>query len=185
VLMDRTPPTLSPSNSGLIKDNANHHSILPPSPSTLSYPDSMRKERKVRPGFTPQEDVAIFRSTRQQAVEARALPKGHIPGWAPPGAAAQAKKEPQSKSAKKNEKRKEKRKEKRQEPVQENWDSDDNEDATAPPADKETRPAEAADGTTSPSPQGQNSQEEPIEPKVAGAESGVDAVADKLDKLTV
>ena len=185
--MDRTPPpTLCPSNGALIKDNANHHSILPPPPSTFSYLDSMRKERKVRPGFTPQEDVAIFRSTRQQAVEARALPKGHIPGWAPPGAAAQARKEPLSKSAKKNEKRKEKRKEKRQEPVQENWDSDDNEDAAAAaPADKEARPVEAADGTTSPSPQGQNSQEEPIEQKAGEAVSGVDAVANKLDKLAV
>ena len=153
-------------------------------PSTLSYPDSVRKERKVRPGYTPQEDVAIFRSTRQHAKEARALPKGHIPGWAPPSAAAQAKTEPQSKSAKKNEKRKEKRKEKRQEVVQENWDSEDNEDTADPPADKEARPAEAADSTTSPSLQGQNSQEKPTEQMVA-AESGVNAVADKLDKLTV
>lgn len=145
----------------------------------------MRKERKVRPGFTPQEDVALFRSARQQAVDTRALPKGHIPGWAPTSAAAQAKKDPQSKSAKKNEKRKEKRKEKRQEVVQENWDSDDNEDTAAPPADKEARPTEAADSTTSPPPQGQCSQEEPTEQKVASAESGVDAVADKLDKLAV
>jgi partner of Y14 and mago protein len=145
----------------------------------------MRKERKVRPGFTPQEDVALFRSARQQAVEARALPKGHIPGWAPPSAAAQVKKDPQSKSAKKNEKRKEKRKEKRQEVVQENWDSEDNEDATAPPADKEAWPAETTDSIPSPPPQGQNSQKEPAELKVAAAESGVDAVADKLDKLAV
>jgi partner of Y14 and mago protein len=167
----------------LIKDDADPpFPSLSPSPSTFSpYPDSVRKERKVRPGFTPQEDVAIFRSVRQQAVDARALPKGHIPGWAPPGAAAQAKKEPQSKSAKKNEKRKEKRKEKREEVVQENWDSDDNEVAGAPPADK----VEATDGTTSPSSQGQNSQEKPTERKVAAAESDVDAVADKLDKLTV
>ena len=185
--MDRTPPTLSPSNSTLIKDDADPpFFLLPLTPLRhFPYPDSVRKERKVRPGFTPQEDVAIFRSARQQAVDARALPKGHIPGWAPPGAAAQAKKEPQSKSAKKNEKRKEKRKEKREEVVQENWDSDDNEGAGAPPAHKGAQPAEAADGTTSPSSQGQKSQKEPTEQKVAAAESGVDAVADKLDKLTV
>ena len=141
----------------------------------------MRKERKVRPGFTPQEDVAIFRGSRQQAMDARALPKGHIPGWTPPGAAASQKQEPQSKSTKKNEKRREKRKEKRQEVVREHWDSDD-EDASAPPADKEAPAAQVTDGTTSP--QGQKSQEEPTESKGA-AESGVDAVADKLDKLTV
>ncbi len=144
----------------------------------------MRKERKVRPGFTPQEDVAIFRSSRQQAVDTRKLPKGHIPGWAPPGAAAPEQKEPQSKSAKKNEKRREKRKEKRQEAVQENWDSD--EDAAAPPADKEAQPAQAADNATSS--EGQHSSWEPTGPtgpKVATTESGVDAVANELDRLTV
>jgi partner of Y14 and mago protein len=144
----------------------------------------VRKERKIRPGFTPQEDVARFRSIRQQAVDARVLPKGHIPGWAPPGAAAPEKNVQQSKSAKKNEKRKEKRKEKHQEPVQENWDSEDDENTTAQPVDKEARTAQVADGTTSP--QGQHAQkEEPIGPKVARAESSVDTVVDKLDKLTV
>jgi partner of Y14 and mago len=143
----------------------------------------LRKERKIRPGFTPQEDVARFRSGRQQAVDARALPKGHVPGWSP-GAAAPEKKEQLSKSAKKNEKRREKRKEKRQEVVQENWDSEADEDATADPVNKETRTAQVADGTTPP--QGQHAQkEEPTGPKVAGAESGVDAVVDKLDKLAV
>jgi partner of Y14 and mago protein len=141
----------------------------------------MRKERKIRPGFTPQEDVARFRSIRQQAVDSRALPKGHVPGWAPSGAAAPEKEDQQSKSAKKNEKRKEKRKEKQQEVVQENWDSDADEDATAHPVDKE---AQVADGTTSP--QGQHAQkEEPTGPKDAGAEPSVDTVVDKLDKLAV
>jgi partner of Y14 and mago protein len=116
-------------------------------------------------------------------IDARALPKGHVPGWAPPSTTAQVKKEPQSKSAKKNEKRKEKRKEKRQEVVRENWDSDDDEDASAPSGGKEAPPTQATDGTTSP--QGQDSQEEPTESKGTGAESGVDAVVDKLDKLTV
>jgi partner of Y14 and mago protein len=144
----------------------------------------VRKERKIRPGFTPQEDVARFRSVRQQAVDARALPKGHIPGWAPPGAAAPEKKEQQSKSAKKNEKRKEKRKEKRQEPVQENWDSEADEDTTAHSVDKEPRSAQVADGTTSP--QGQHAQkEESTGKKDTRADSGIDTVVDKLDKLAV
>lgn len=43
----------------------------------------MRKELKIRPGFTPQEDVAVFRTSRQAAIDAR---KGQrvVPGWAPP-----------------------------------------------------------------------------------------------------
>jgi partner of Y14 and mago protein len=117
-------------------------------------------------------------------MEARTLPKGHVPGWAPPGAAASETKEPQSKSAKKNEKRREKRKEKHQEVVQENWDSEADEDATANPVDKEARNTHVADGTTSP--QGQQAQnEESTGPKIDGAESGVDTIVDKLDKLTV
>ena len=110
------------------------------------------------------------------------LPKGHIPGWSPPGAAAPETKESQSKSAKKNEKRREKRKEKRQEVVQENWDSD--EDAAADPVDKVAQTNQVAEDTTSP--EGQQAQkEESAGPKVDGAESSVDAVVDKLDKLTV
>ncbi|KAI9510465.1 hypothetical protein F5148DRAFT_1298423 [Russula earlei] len=153
-------------------------------PESRRADGSMRKERKIRPGFTPQEDVARFRSTRQQAVDLRALPKGHIPGWAPPGAPAQEKTELQSKSAKKNEKRKEKRKEKRQEAVRENWDSEGDEDgdATAPLVDRKAQPA---NGTTSPL-QGQHAQKEELAPQgVASAESGVDVVVDKLEKLAV
>ena len=149
----------------------------------------MRKERKIRPGFTPQEDVARFRSTRQQAVDARALPKGHIPGWVPPGAPTPEKKEAQSKSAKKNEKRKEKRKEKRQEEVvRESWESDENEDVIVTPSGKEAEAAsaQAVDGAA-----GQHAQDDPHEKaehaalKPASPESGVDAVVDKLDKLSV
>jgi len=70
--------------------------------------------------------------------------------------------------------------------VRENWDSDDDEDAAAPPADnKEVQPvAQATNGTTSS--QGQHTQEEkPTGRNVAAAETGVDAVVDKLDKLSV
>ncbi|KAI0346757.1 hypothetical protein BDW22DRAFT_1366747, partial [Trametopsis cervina] len=45
---------------------------------------TVRKEIKIRPGYTPQEDVSRFRGTRQKQMEATALPKGHIIGWAPP-----------------------------------------------------------------------------------------------------
>jgi partner of Y14 and mago protein len=147
---------------------------------------SLRKERKIRPGFTPTEDVARFRSTRQQAVDARALPKGHIPGWVPPGAPTPEKKEAQSKSAKKNEKRKEKRKEKRQEVVPESWESD--EDAIVTPTGKEAKAVSTQAVDNSPKAAGQRAQDDPPEDatsKVASPESGVDAVADKLDKLSV
>ncbi|KAJ7904444.1 hypothetical protein B0H14DRAFT_2328394, partial [Mycena olivaceomarginata] len=83
---------------------------------------TVRKQIKIRPGFTPQEDVRRFRGTKQAQQDANALPKGHIIGWAPPptsqasGSAAK----PMSKSAKKNAKRREKK-----EVVAENWEDDD------------------------------------------------------------
>lgn len=105
----------------------------------------IRKERKVRPGFTPQEDVSRFRSTRQKAMEANKLPPGHIPGWVPPsskpkpvvagsskpGAApgsVPSEAKPTSKSAAKNAKRKAKKQAEKDKVIQENWeDSDEDE----------------------------------------------------------
>lgn len=93
----------------------------------------MRKTIKIRPGFTPQEDVQRFRGTRQQDLDKRQLPAGHILGWVAPssetkkpstsGAAAA------SKSAAKNAKRTAKKKEEKQkaleEKIRECWEDDD------------------------------------------------------------
>lgn len=57
----------------------------------------VRKELKIRPGFTPQEDQTRFRGSRQQEAEQNALPKGHIPGWVPPSSASKPK--PKAKAA--------------------------------------------------------------------------------------
>jgi partner of Y14 and mago len=91
---------------------------------------SVRKEIKIRPGFTPQEDVKRFRGTRQAQMDASALPKGHIVGWAPPTPKDEANK-PMSKSAKKNAKRREKRDEKKATVIKDSWEDDD-EPAPAP-----------------------------------------------------
>ncbi|KAI0049605.1 hypothetical protein FA95DRAFT_1469726, partial [Auriscalpium vulgare] len=117
--MSKPPLFPEQSTAGIAVDPRTLDRVIPES----RRPDgSIRKERRVRPGFTPQEDVARFRGTRQQALDARALPKGQIIGWVAPQA---DKKEPASKAAKKNEKRKEKRKEKKQDAVRESWDSDE------------------------------------------------------------
>lgn len=95
---------------------------------------SVRKQIKIRPGFTPQEDIRRFRGSRQQQADATALPKGHIIGWTPPPTStapkpgAPAPSAAQTKAAKKNEKRKEKRKEKREaEKVKDSWEDEDEE----------------------------------------------------------
>lgn len=57
-------------------------------PATRRADGSLRKEIKIRPGFTPQEDQSRFRGSRQQQAEKNALPKGHILGWVAPSSEA-------------------------------------------------------------------------------------------------
>ncbi|KZT12998.1 uncharacterized protein LAESUDRAFT_606383, partial [Laetiporus sulphureus 93-53] len=67
--------------SGIAVDPRTLERVIPES----RRPDgSIRKEKKVRPGYTPQEDVRRFRGTRQAQMDVNTLPKGHIIGWAPP-----------------------------------------------------------------------------------------------------
>ncbi|KAG9074808.1 hypothetical protein FS749_013595 [Ceratobasidium sp. UAMH 11750] len=137
-------PPLNPDQtvSGITVDPRTLERVVP---STRRADGSVRKELKIRPGFTPQEDVSRFRGSRQQAADRAALPKGHIMGWVPPStetkpkpkvkpgslaaaaAAAAADTAGLSKSQKKNAKRAEKRAEKKAEArqVKENWDDDD------------------------------------------------------------
>jgi len=100
-------------------------SISPSHPSSflahLVHLRSVRKQIKIRPGYTPQEDVSRFRGTKQKQMDVNTLPKGHIMGWAPPTL---------SKRAKKNAKKKAKGEEDKQakgEDVPENWDDDGDE----------------------------------------------------------
>lgn len=119
--------------SGIAVDPSTLERVIPQS---KRLDGSTRKEIKIRPGFTPQEDVRRFRGTKQQEMDARVLPKGHIIGWAPPSSATNntASKQPgaMSKSQKKNEKRKEKKKADIAKKIQENWDDDDEEDEIKP-----------------------------------------------------
>lgn len=146
----------------------------------------MRKQLKIRPGYTPQEDVRRFRGTRQAQMDATSLPKGHVIGWTPAPAAAvpPASKAGLSKAQKKNEKRKEKRKEKHDEPkVKDNWDDEDE-----GPADQGGAPAPAPVKKTtsgSHSPENPNWAAAPDAKEDVKKDAGADALADKLEKLEV
>lgn len=114
-----------------------------------SWHSRVRQERKVRPGFTPQEDVTIFRGSKQQQMDRNALPKGHILGWVAPTAATSAPKKTAagkdgavlSKSAKKNEKRREKKREEKEKIIRENWEESDEEVRPTKPSNKGSGPA--------------------------------------------
>ncbi|KIK65339.1 hypothetical protein GYMLUDRAFT_38787 [Collybiopsis luxurians FD-317 M1] len=122
---NRTLPPVVPqqSASGIAVDPQTLDRVIP---ASRRSDGSVRKEIKIRPGFTPQEDVSRFRGTRQAQMDANALPKGHILGWTPPPTDANASK-PMSKSAKKNAKRREKKISEKtiEEPVKDSWEDDD------------------------------------------------------------
>ncbi|KAG6813477.1 hypothetical protein H0H92_010502 [Tricholoma furcatifolium] len=117
-------PPLNPEQTaaGIAVDPHTLERVIPES----RRPDgTVRKQIKIRPGFTPQEDVRRFRGTRQAQMDANALPKGHIIGWAPPPQAPASDGKPMSKAAKKNAKRREKKQETKKDEVPDNWDEDE------------------------------------------------------------
>ncbi|KAF9006449.1 hypothetical protein BDQ17DRAFT_1171441, partial [Cyathus striatus] len=82
--MSKPPINPDKSVAGIALDPQTLERVIPES----RRPDgSVRKQIKIRPGFTPQEDVKRFRGTKQAQMDATTLPKGHIIGWAPPSSA--------------------------------------------------------------------------------------------------
>ncbi|KAG1820259.1 uncharacterized protein BJ212DRAFT_1245840, partial [Suillus subaureus] len=76
--MARPPLFPDQSAAGIAVDPRTLERVIPESKRSDG---TVRKQLKIRPGFTPQEDVSRFRGSRQQAMDATALPKGHILGW--------------------------------------------------------------------------------------------------------
>ncbi|KAI0320230.1 hypothetical protein OF83DRAFT_1275283 [Amylostereum chailletii] len=199
--MSSRGPKLNPDKSaaGIAVDPRTLDRVIPESKRSDG---SVRKERKIRPGFTPQEDVKLFRGSRQQTMDSRALPKGHIIGWVPPTPPASATdKSDLSKAAAKNAKQREKRKEKAsqdQRPVKDNWDSEEEAVSSAggkesPAAAKPTNASEEGakkGGHTNDAPNWATAPDtaETIAVKArktASSTATADAIADKLGELSV
>ncbi|GAA5931155.1 mago-binding domain-containing protein [Sporobolomyces koalae] len=67
------------SNSGISKNHDGQRVI-----AASRRPDgSLRQEIKIRPGFTPQEDVTLFRSQKQLELDHHRQTKGTVPGLRP------------------------------------------------------------------------------------------------------
>ncbi|KAI4526081.1 hypothetical protein K525DRAFT_189954 [Schizophyllum commune Loenen D] len=128
--MSRPPISEDKTLAGIAVDPYTQQRVIPQS----RRPDgSVRKEIKIRPGYTPQEDVKRFRGTRQAQMDSNQLPKGHIIGWVPPSGTSASKKPGAAgaKSAKKNAKRKEKRAEELAQKIKDNWEDDDEDEQDA------------------------------------------------------
>lgn len=141
----------------------------------LKFDARLRKEIKIRPGFTPQEDVNRFRGTKQSAMDSRALPKGHIIGWAPPPTSIKpaAASGALSKNQKKNQKKKDKREAEVSQKIKDSWEDDDDEDEGGKKSAKASTPSVGGSGTPK---DAANTADRP---------SDADGLADKLEKLGV
>ncbi|KAH7887810.1 hypothetical protein F5I97DRAFT_1785714, partial [Phlebopus sp. FC_14] len=124
--MSRPPVFAEQTASGIAVDPRTLERVIPESKRADG---SVRKQLRIRPGFTPQEDVTRFRGTRQQAMDAAALPKGHILGWVAPSSAAQPKGKtsapPPNKNAKKRASQRAKKAAEKAEAVKDSWEDED------------------------------------------------------------
>ncbi|CAD6884388.1 unnamed protein product [Tilletia controversa] len=77
--MSRPPLFPVASAAGIIEDPNTQQRVIP---ASVRPDGSVRKERRIKPGFTPQEDVTRFRSARQLAASnsRRIVPGSGIPG---------------------------------------------------------------------------------------------------------
>ncbi|KAG6872793.1 hypothetical protein C0995_006522 [Termitomyces sp. Mi166 len=170
--MSKPPINPEQTAAGITVDPQTLERVIPES----RRPDgTIRKQIKIRPGFTPQEDVRRFRGTRQAQMDANALPKGHIIGWVPPLQPAASDAKPMSKAAKKNAKRREAKKEAKREEVPENWDDDEANDV--PAVEKKAATAQSMNESKSAS----STQS----PASNDASTGAQELTAKLEKLEV
>lgn len=131
--MARPPLFPDQSAAGIAVDPRTLERVIPESKRSDG---TVRKQLKIRPGFTPQEDVSRFRGSRQQAMDATALPKGHILGWVAPSAATPPKGKtatpPPNKNAKKRANARAKKNAEKAAIIKDNWDDEeDGEDEAA------------------------------------------------------
>lgn len=159
----------------------------------------MRKQLKIRPGFTPQEDVSRFRGTRQQAMDATAIPKGHILGWVAPSATTQPKGNsatatpPPNKNAKKRANARAKKAAEKATAVKDSWEDEEEEEGegeTASDVKKATEGTKEQITTTSSTNDTTKGSHTPVAPDssspstTSANQSAVD-LSSKLEKLQV
>jgi len=178
-------PPINPDKSvaGIALDPQTLDRVIPES----KRPDgSVRKQMKIRPGFTPQEDINRFRGKKQAQMDSNALPKGHIIGWTPPPSATKPGAGSGSAPLSKNAKKRQKQKAKKTEAVNDNWEDEDEDGQIA--AMKETASTTKA---VSEAEKGSSGTHTPDQPNWAAApgpekkDDGTDGLASELEKLEV
>ncbi|KIJ70164.1 hypothetical protein HYDPIDRAFT_77143 [Hydnomerulius pinastri MD-312] len=189
--MSRPPVFAEQTASGIAVDPRTLERVIPESKRADG---SVRKQLKIRPGFTPQEDVSRFRGTRQQAMDTAALPKGHILGWVAPSSAAQPKAKgaavpPPNKNAKKRANQRAKKAAEKAEVVKDNWDDEEDAEGSGTggqtPAQSEATTGKTSNSSTADAANKAHSSDKSDWAAAPSPTEGEGDLADKLSKLNV
>ncbi|GAA5872681.1 hypothetical protein JCM1840_004486 [Sporobolomyces johnsonii] len=161
---------------------------------------TFRKALKIRPGFTPQEDVSLFRPQRQLEADAHRAAKGAVPGLKPnpllqaalSGMGGGQSTKAQRKNAKRKEKRDEDKgaaststsargqgKDEREEDVPDAWDADD---ALSPPTAEAPTAPPSSSSSSGPTPSS-SSAPAPSTPAPASADPDPEETAKRIRAL--
>jgi len=194
--MSKPPINPDKTAAGIAVDPRTLERVIPES----KRPDgSVRKQIKIRPGFTPQEDVRRFRGTKQAQMDATSLPKGHIIGWSPPSSAQSKPGAATTAAPNKNAKKRQQQKARRaanadKVAVKDDWEDEDDEDDKGEEKGKDAKIDKAETGgsnkgastsdtpnwATAPNPKASQSTE-----ATQSSEKTSDALAEELEKLNV
>lgn len=147
--MARPPLFPDQSAAGIAVDPRTLERVIPES---KRLDGTVRKQLKIRPGFTPQEDVSRFRGSRQQAMDSTALPKGHILGWVAPSSATSPKGKtatpPPNKNAKKRANARAKKNVEKAAIIKDNWEDEEGEDEDEASADVKATTEKLKEGSS-------------------------------------
>jgi partner of Y14 and mago protein len=196
--MARPPLFPDQSAAGIAIDPRTLERVIPESKRSDG---TVRKQLKIRPGFTPQEDVSRFRGSRQQAMDATALPKGHILGWVAPSAAASPKGQtatpPPNKNAKKRANARAKKNAEKAAIIKDNWEDEEGEGEDETAVDVKVTTEESKEGSsktsgTNDAATGLPTEDKPNRPTApdsklnpSSADQSAVELSDKLKKLQV
>lgn len=182
--MSRPPLFAEQTASGIAVDPRTLERVIPESKRSDG---SVRKQIRVRPGFTPQEDVSRFRGTRQQALDATSLPKGHILGWVAPSSESQKKAKgavapPPNKNAKKRANQRAKKATEKAETVKDSWEDEEDAEGSGTGSQTQEKPDTNPAGEAV---KGIDTADKPTRPVAPNEVQGEADLADKLSKLEV
>ncbi|KAI9199678.1 uncharacterized protein BJ171DRAFT_517459 [Polychytrium aggregatum] len=135
--MSRRPPS-SQTASGIVTRGPENERVIP---ASRRADGSIRPERKIRPGFIPQEDVKRYTNPRAEAIK---LPAGYVVGMGQQQQADQVDADKKGKNARRNEKKRLEKQQQQEQQEQRQQRQSDDADTQENSEPAETQPAQPA-----------------------------------------